>query len=172
MIIYICVMQTFLPYADINESLKVLDNKRLGKQRVETFQIINAITGRPKLDGTPYKGWVNHPCSIMWKKYTPLLKLYLNASIDEWVSRGFKNTMNKEIIDEPIVYPEWWRNKKFHDSHKSNLLKKDPEFYSKYNWEISADKPYCWLDKDGNWYEQISGEKTKKYYKEKDAILI
>jgi Pyrimidine dimer DNA glycosylase len=48
-------MQTFLPYSDITESLRVLDDKRLGKQRVETFQIINAITGRPKLDGTPYK---------------------------------------------------------------------------------------------------------------------
>lgn len=43
-------MQTFLPYSDITESLRVLDDKRLGKQRVETFQIINAITGRPKLN--------------------------------------------------------------------------------------------------------------------------
>ena len=38
-------MQTFLPYADLTESLRVLDNKRLGKQRVETYQIISAITG-------------------------------------------------------------------------------------------------------------------------------
>jgi len=66
-------MQTFLPYSDITESLRVLDDKRLGKQRVETFQIINAITGRPKLDGTPYKGWLNHPCSVMWRKHVPLL---------------------------------------------------------------------------------------------------
>jgi hypothetical protein len=47
-------MQTFLPYSDITESMRVLDNKRLGKQRVETYQIISAITGRLKLDGTPY----------------------------------------------------------------------------------------------------------------------
>jgi hypothetical protein len=45
-------MQTFLPYSDITESMRVLDNKRLGKQRVETYQIISAITGRLKLDGT------------------------------------------------------------------------------------------------------------------------
>ena len=38
-------MQTFLPYSDINESLRVLDDKRLGKQRVESLQIINAIMG-------------------------------------------------------------------------------------------------------------------------------
>ena len=45
-------MQIFLPYADFRKSLRVLDNKRLGKQRVETYQIISAITRRPKLDGT------------------------------------------------------------------------------------------------------------------------
>ena len=96
-------MQTFLPYSDITESLRVLDNKRLGKQRVETFQIINAITGRPKLDGTPYKGWLNHPCSVMWRKHVPLLKMYLNASIDEWVNRYGKDA--EHIVE--IAFALW-----------------------------------------------------------------
>lgn len=39
-------MQTFLPYADFAESASVLDQKRLGKQRVETLQIFQALTGR------------------------------------------------------------------------------------------------------------------------------
>jgi hypothetical protein len=157
-------MQTFLPHTDINQSLRVLDDKRLGKQRVETFQILNAILGRPKLDGTPYKGWLNHPCSVMWRNHTQLLKVYMNASIDEWIRRGFNNTMNKEIINGPITYPSWFGNKKFHDSHKSNLLKKDPIFYSKYNWNVDPSNPYVWLDKDGRWYEQHSGQKGKIYY--------
>jgi hypothetical protein len=165
-------MQTFLPYPNIERSLKALDNKRLGKQRVETLQIINTILGRPKLDGTPYKGWLNHPCSIMWRKHVPLLKIYLNACIDEWVRRGFKNTMNKEIVEENVIYPEWWGNQKFHDSHKSNLLKKDFEFYSKYNWPVDANKPYVWLDKNGEWYSQHSGQKEKKYYREKNFITL
>jgi hypothetical protein len=156
-------MQTFLPYPNITESLRVLDNKRLGKQRVETFQIINAITGRPKLDGTPYKGWLNHPCSIMWKNHVPLLKMYLNESIDIWVSRGFKNTMKKEIINETIVYPPWFGDNRFHESHKSNLLKKDSEFYSKYNWNVNPDNPYIWVDENGKWYEQHSGKKGRLY---------
>ena len=157
-------MQTFLPYSDITESLRVLDDKRLGKQRVETFQIINAITGRPKLDGTPYKGWLNHPCSVMWRKHVPLLKEYLNASIDEWVSRGFKNTMDYEDIDGPVTYPEWWGNKKFHSSHRANLLKKEPEFYNKYGWTEDPSDPYVWMDKDGKWYEQHSGKQGRVYY--------
>lgn len=156
-------MQTFLPYADIKESLKVLDNKRLGKQRVEAYQIISAITGRPKLDGTPYKGWLNHPCSVMWKNYVPLLKYYYNACIDEWIDRGFKNTMEKEDIQETIEYPKWFGNKKFHNSHKSNLLKKDYLYYSKYSWGVSSENPYVWMDKDGKWYEQHSGKNNRKY---------
>lgn len=156
-------MQTFLPYSDIVQSFKVLDDKRLGKQRVETHQIINAITGRPKLDGTPYKGWLNHPCSVMWRHHVPLLQLYFNLSLEEWVSRGFKNTMKEEIIQSPVLYPEWWGNTKFHDSHKSNLLKKDPEFYVQYNWDVDPTNPYVWMDKDGKWYKQHSGEKGKVY---------
>lgn len=156
-------MQTFLPYPDIKKSLKVLDDKRLGKQRVEAYQIISAITGRPKLDGTPYKGWLNHPCSVMWRNYVPLLKEYLNASIDEWIERGFKNTMDKEDIDIVLDYPTWFGNEKFHNSHKSNLLKKDFEFYSQYRWNVDPSDPYVWMDDKCMWYEQHSGKKGRVY---------
>ena len=36
-------MQTFLPYPNFADSLDCLDYRRLGKQRVEAFQIINAL---------------------------------------------------------------------------------------------------------------------------------
>jgi len=159
-------MQTFLPYSDIRQSLKVLDNKRLGKQRVETFQIINAITGRPKLDGTPYKGWVNHPCSVMWRKFVPALKFYYNCSIDEWVKRGFTNTMKKEEINEEIILPDWFGIENFHSSHRANLLKKDPNFYSQYGWNEDPSDPYVWMDKENKWYKQHSGKIGKIYYEE------
>ena len=41
-------MQTFLPYKSFVKSLNCLDNKRLGKQRVEAMQILNAITQGPE----------------------------------------------------------------------------------------------------------------------------
>ena len=157
-------MQIFLPYPDMRKSLQTLDNKRLGKQRVETYQIISAITRRPKLDGTPYKGWLNHPCTVMWKNYVLALKLYMNYSITEWVERGFKNTMELEnLSDEKIVIPPFIGNEKFHSSHRANLLKKEPDFYSKYNWTENPEDPYVWLDKDGKWYEQHSGKIGKIY---------
>ena len=156
-------MQTFLPYSDIKRSLKCLDDKRLGKQRVEAYQIISAITGRPKLDGTPYKGWTNHPCTIMWRNNLPLLKHYLNCAIDEWKERGFKNTMEKESISEELVYPDWFGNPEFHDSHKANLLKKNYEFYSKFKWGVNSELPYLWYDKENRWYKQYPGSSEKIY---------
>ena len=157
-------MQIFLPYSDFRESLKALDNKRLGKQRVETYQIISAITQRPKLDGTPYKGWLNHPCTVMWRNYVPALKLYLNYPIDEWVARGFKNTMNMESFEEDIVYPHWFGSKEFHSSHRANLLKKEPDFYTQYGWSEDPSDPYVWMDKEGKWYKQHSGKVGREYF--------
>jgi hypothetical protein len=36
-------MQTFLPYPDFKKSIKALDYRRLGKQRVEAYQIIRTL---------------------------------------------------------------------------------------------------------------------------------
>ena len=35
-------MQTFLPLPSMGDSVRCLDDKRLGKQRVEAFQILKA----------------------------------------------------------------------------------------------------------------------------------
>lgn len=151
----------------MKRSLQVLDNKRLGKQRVETYQIISAITKRPKLDGTPYKGWLNHPCTIMWRDNLPALKLYMNLAIEVWVERGFKNTMFVENLEtEKVELPEWFGFEKFHSSHRANLLKKDFEFYSQYGWTENPSDPYVWIDKNKKWYEQHSGKQGRVYFEE------
>ena len=36
-------MQTFLPHSSFKDTFKVLDYKRLGKQRVEAHQILNIL---------------------------------------------------------------------------------------------------------------------------------
>lgn len=38
-------MQTFLPFPSFEETASALDYKRLGKQRVETWQLIRALNG-------------------------------------------------------------------------------------------------------------------------------
>ena len=155
-------MQTFLPYESFEKSAQTLDWRRLGKQRVEGMQIINAITGKKRKDGKPYKGWINHPCSVMWKDYVPALKHYTNVFIQEWINRGYNNNM--EFYDTgKIIMPDWIGNEKFHSSHRANLLRKDYEYYSQFGWTESPEKPYVWHDKEKLWYEQQVGTGERIY---------
>ena len=129
-------MQTFLPYPDFQKSLQALDYRRLGKQRVEAYQIIRAI----KYGG----GWQNHPVVTMWRGHINALKLYHNLCIDEWVRRGYRNNMQKIAIRGKIAYPKWFGRNCFHAAHRSNLLRKDPVYYGKLGWRESSDLPYLW----------------------------
>lgn len=139
-------MQTFLPVADFVATSKCLDYRRLGKQRLEAMQLIKTTELLENDDyNLPAKmGWVNHPARKMWVGYLDALKLYCNVMIDEWVSRGYKNTMLKYTVPSNIIYPTWFGDDKFHSSHRSNLLRKDNIFYSKFNWKEGPDLPYYW----------------------------
>jgi len=132
-------MQTFLPYPDFEKSLKALDSQRLGKQRVEAFQILNIILKR-----TSKKGWKNHPAVKMWKNHPNALKVYFNKSVEIWISRGYKNNMVREIPRGKVVFPKWFGNKKFHSAHRSNLLRKNKKYYSQFGWKESQNLPYFW----------------------------
>lgn len=130
-------MQTFLPYPDFRNSLDCLDTKRLGKQRVEAMQLIRA------LESPGSSRWENHPAAKMWRNNISALKLYHDIAIRAWVDRGYKNTMREYNIacDE---FPVWLGGNNFHASHRSNLLRKDPIYYGKFNWHEPPDLPYIW----------------------------
>ena len=152
-------MQTFLPYSSINKSFEVLDWRRLGKQRVEAKQILNVLLGRTKT-----KGWSNHPITKMWKGYENALKEYFNMCVTEWINQGYNNTMELEVIEEDIIYPNWLGDDTLHSSHRSNLLRKDTEYYSKYMWVEDPDNPYAWFDTDKQqWYLQHVGTGIREY---------
>ena len=152
-------MQTFLPYKSFSESLKSLDWRRLGKQRVEAFQVLNVLLGR-----TNTKGWINHPITKMWAGYENALKQYLNECIDEWVGRGYNNNMFLEDITDPIIYPHWLGDFEFHSSHRANLLRKDLLYYSQFNWTENPTNPYTWYDTDKQqWYLQHVGTGVREY---------
>lgn len=136
-------MQTFLPHQSFTESLKSLDNKRLGKQRLEAMQLVNS-TLKLKNDPNAKIGWANHPARNMWDGYLDALKLYHNLAIDEWVSRGFKNTMIKYDLPEVITMPPWIGHETLHASHRANLLRKDPIHYGRFGWTEDPAMPYYW----------------------------
>jgi len=136
-------MQTFLPYQEFDKSAQVLDYKRLGKQRLEAMQLVNSIL---KLKQNPdlKVGWHNHPARKMWIGYLDGLKHYCNIMVDEWVKRGYNNTMTKYSLPDSFDLPTWLGDHKVHSSHRANLLRKDFNFYSKFGWTESPETPYYW----------------------------
>ena len=152
-------MQTFLPHKSFKKSFKVLDYRRLGKQRVEAKQILNVL-----LERTDTKGWRNHPITKMWAGYESALQLYFNLCVQEWVRRGYNNNMEFAKITDDIVYPHWLGDKSFHSSHRANLLRKDLEYYSQFGWVENPINPYAWFDTDKEqWYLQHVGTGIREY---------
>lgn len=139
-------MQTFLPDSSYTKSARILDYRRLGKQRVECKQILLAM---PKQTG----GWRNHPATKMWRNHEIELCRYAAAMCREWIARGYKDSLLPFFEEAESSYssdgrndapPGWLGNELLHASHRSNLLRKDYEFYSRYNWTEPPDIPYLW----------------------------
>lgn len=126
-------MQTFLPYPDFQESAACLDVKRLGKQRVEVLQLV--------LGQFP-----NHPASRMWRGYEQSLINYGLTVCQEWTRRGYSDSVSGKLAlhKDYSAQPPWFGNEEFHASHRSNLLRKDPVWYSRFSWSESSDLPYIW----------------------------
>jgi hypothetical protein len=87
-------MQTFLPYQSFIQSASCLDMRRLGKQRVETKQILIALSN-------PNYGWHNHPAVKMWKGYESTLAYYGYTMCYEWRLQGY-NDEQLDWFDEQL----------------------------------------------------------------------
>jgi hypothetical protein len=147
-------MQTFLPYPDFAACARVLDTRRLGKQRVETLQIVRALA-------LPNYGWRNHPAVLMWRGYEEALGRYGIEVCRAWRTRGFADNCQPKILadlgllgvdqvrgqDELAAagaLPRWLGDVALHRSHQSALLRKDPELYGQIFSDVPDDLPYVW----------------------------
>lgn len=139
-------MQTFLPYADFSQTARSLDYRRLGKQRVEAWQVLRALNGMTK-------GWRNHPAVLMWNGYEKALCVYAIAICDEWIARGYNDTMRERFVqwssqlddnNEQLKMPPWLGDQEFHRSHQSNLVRKFPEHYKEQFPDVPEDLEYLW----------------------------
>lgn len=140
-------MQTFLPYPSFIESAAVLDLPRLGKQRVETLQLLRANT-------VPGYGWQHHPATKMWHGHLPALVSYGLAMTDRWIALGRPDTVRGQLLEfapevdgvpqSELDLPPWIGDEAFHLAHRSNLVRKDPEHYRPLFGDIPDDLPYIW----------------------------
>ncbi|WP_249997700.1 MSMEG_6728 family protein [Actinoplanes sp. M2I2] len=146
-------MQTFLPYADFLASARALDQKRLGKQRVETVQVLRGLI-------TPGYGWRHHPAVKMWRGYEEGLIRYGLDVAGVWTATGRADTTvatlladwgqgteirTREALAEAGELPPWLGEAEVHRSHQSALLRKDPDFYRPlFGPDVPDDLPYVW----------------------------
>ncbi len=147
-------MQTFLPYADFDRSARVLDAKRLGKQRVEAIQVVRALTW------SGY-GWAHHPAALMWGGFEEALGSYGVTCCVAWTDLGFGDTCAATIATdlraagiETIrsqgelaaagALPPWLGDEALHRSHRSALVRKDPARYRPLFPDDPDDLPYVW----------------------------
>lgn len=133
-------MQTFLPFPGFTASAAVLDERRLGKQRVEALQVLRALTW-------PTYGWKHHPAVLMWAGCEEALVRYGLAVCSVWRERGRADTVQETLsgdarealglsvvrTQEELVaageVPAWLGDERVHASHRSRLIQKDPAHY-------------------------------------------
>jgi hypothetical protein len=148
-------MQTFLPYADFRQTAQVLDKRRLGKQRVETIQVLRALT-------VAGYGWRHHPAAAMWAGYEEALVAYGLDICAVWCELGNSDTCGATLVADltrgtgipaPRVQgdlvaagelPPWLGDAGFHRTHQSALLRKDPTHYGPFFTGVPDDLSYVW----------------------------
>jgi hypothetical protein len=147
-------MQTFLPYPDFERSARVLDAKRLGKQRVECLQVVRGLT-------VPDYGWRHHPAVKMWRGHLEALGRYTLECCAVWTETGRADTCATTVAADlrtagvPVVrtqdeladagdLPWWLGDPDFHRSHQSALVRKDPDHYGPLFPGVPDDLAYVW----------------------------
>jgi Pyrimidine dimer DNA glycosylase len=152
-------VQTFLPYPDFAETARVLDPRRLGKQRVEALQVLRALV-------VPGYGWQHHPAVAMWAGYEEALTSYGLAVCAHWTATGRADTCAAKLradlaaaVGRTVVraqadlaaaneLPPWLGDPALHRSHRSSLVRKDPGYYRAHFPDVPDDLPYVWPASD------------------------
>ena len=152
-------MQTFLPCPGFIESAQILDQKRLGKQRVETIQVLRGLT-------VPGYGWRRHPAVAMWAGYEEALVRYGLDVCAVWVETGRADTCAATLVADLRAatgldtiriqselalageLPPWLGEPVFHRSHQSVLAGKDPAHCRPMFPDVPDNLPYVWPPSD------------------------
>jgi hypothetical protein len=152
-------MQTFLPYPDFRASALALDQRRLGKQRVEALQVLRGLV-------VPGYGWRHHPAVRMWTGYEEALVRYGLEVCKVWCEQGHQDSCAATLVADLFAFrpgasvrdqapladagrlPSWLGDDAFHRSHRSALVRKDPATYAPLFPGVPDDLPYVWPGPD------------------------
>lgn len=156
------MVNTFLPYADVQASLACLDSKRLFKQAVEAVQILSVLQ-RISKDPSAKVGYRYHPAVLMWVGYEDMLRFYLTQCLimirdtlkregdgQAYDTKKMQQRLDQEFggsivnMSEVSTLPFWWGSEPFHASHRASLYRKDPMFYAMFETDAFTFADYIW----------------------------
>lgn len=168
-------MQTFVTFKDWSCTAASLDDRRLGKQRVEAAQTLNQLL-------TGSGGYPHHPINAAWRGYEYGLAVYGMQMCMEWnTKRRFADTMffhfkraveqmRLENPDVAFASPPWRGDADVMRSHRSNLIRKQDAGevkgtdYRKRFPKTPELMPYLWpfVDKDDKTKYELLVSKADK----------
>ena len=90
----------------------------------------------------------------MWDGHLPALVSYGLVMTDAWIAQGHADTVREKILafapdvdgrpQGELDLPPWLGDEAFHLAHRSNLVRKDAEFYRPRFGDVPDDLPYIW----------------------------
>ena len=108
------------------------------------------------------RGYMNHSAARMWKGHEYKLAQFGALNCQVWGERfgytfdpgqkgyetwkdmfGWQTHLWKDETNN-FSLPDWWGREDVHASHRSVLLSKDYEYYSKFAWEEEPEYKYVW----------------------------
>jgi hypothetical protein len=174
---------TFLTHFSYGGTARALDDRRLGNQRIEAWEVFDGLTGGEII-------FPGHPVYKMWDGYQFALGIYGMMLCMEWIShRGcgdkifwkFKHAIDEIRDDDPsFTYeqPPWLHDTAVLRSHRSNLIRKQQEGdvsgrdYKKMFKGTPLLMPYIWpIILDDGCYELRISKSEKQRLKEGHRAL-
>lgn len=175
-------MQTFLTSYNLAQNACRLDRKRLFKQLVEGYQILNVLTN------TDRAGWRNHPAVKQWqgneiclynyiksiwkecqnRKIAQESKLFSKVDnlITSWMDNKVRSGLGSYGEFSNIKYPEWWQREDITSSHRSRLKCK-----GQIDVQCAAIKKALKIKKIDDWLKENYG-KTKNQLRYSDSLVL
>lgn len=140
-------MQVFIVGSPL-ETAMALDPKRLKKQIIEVWQILDALNGA--------KAWSNHPCVLQYRGYEKWLEWY-KLCLEWYVYDDMNWVKSCSDVAETIKPP--FHTQEYYNQMKRRLYTKDPEHYKQ--WADLGKSDENWYFVDGEWRKYVNGKRVE-----------
>lgn len=148
-------IQTWLPYPSLSLSVAALSPDHLITQRWQNWQLISLLCCYHLSEYTLASCvWKHHPLVLQWRDHLPLLIQYQrnvcridagNSGILEKCEMLFEEAVSQEACEAEVsIVPAWLGSTAYHQSHQSNLIRKDAVHYRSQFPDAMEGLSYVW----------------------------